>query len=259
MKTPRLIFCVAFLTAASASLGDVVAPNLTETAGTTGLNTVLRNAPRTYEEYLAANNFSSLAVPTLFTGMQFRLALGTASGIAAGGTWPSQAITFTDYTVQLSVASAQLIADGEYLSTTPTFASYQGANVTTVRTGPLVITPNSFTNNGNASPNPFGFTINFTTPYLFTPGDSLVVLIRLAGYTPAGEFQAFFASTNFLNGTTDAISNTTSASATVPNGFSSPVFINFITVAVPEPGTTTLIGFGLCVGLAATLRRRAAR
>lgn len=258
MKTPRLIFCVAFLTAASASLADVVAPNLTETVATSGLNTVMRNAPRTYEEYLAANNFGSLVVPTLFTGMQFRLALGN-SGVAAGGTWPSQAITFTDYTIQLSVASAGLIADGEYLSTAPTFASYQGANVTTVRTGPLVITPNSYTNNGNASPNPFGFTINFTTPYLFTPGDSLVVLIRLSGYTPAGEFQAFFGSTDFLNGTADAISNTTSASATTPNGFSAPVFINFITLAVPEPGTTTLIGLGLCVGIATALRRRAVR
>jgi hypothetical protein len=156
------------------------------------------------------------------------------------------------------VASAGLVADGEYLSTAPTFASYQGANVTTVRTGPLVITPNSFTNNGNASPNPFGFTINFTTPYLFTPGDSLVVLIRLSGYTPAGEFQAFFGSTDFLNGTADAISNTTSASATAPNGFSSPVFINFITLPIPEPGTTTLIGLGLCAGIA-SLRRRAVR
>lgn len=255
MNTPRILFCVAFLTAASASPADVVTPILPENQG---LSTVLRSAPRTYEEYLAASNFASITTPTLFTGMQFRLALGTVSGVPVG-TWPSQALAFTQYDIQLSVASAQLVADGEYLSAAPTFASYQGANVTTVRSGPLVITPGSFTNNGNASPNPFGFTINFTTPYLFMPGDSLVVLIRLSGYTPAGEPQPFFAATGFVNGTADAISSTVGSAATVPNGFSSPVFINFITLAIPEPGTTALIGLGLCVGIVTALRRRAVR
>jgi hypothetical protein len=255
LKTPRLIFCVVFLAAASASLADVATPILPENQG---LNTIMRNAPRTYEEYLAANNFASITSPTLFTGVQFRLALGV-SGVPVGGTWPSQVLSFTDYTIQLSVASAQLVADGGYLSTTPTFASYQGANVTTVRTGPLVITPNSYTNNGDANPNPFGFTINFTTPYLFMPGDTLVVLIGLSGYTPAAELQPFFASTGSVNGTADAIASFASGVATVPGGFSSPVFMNFITLPIPEPGTTTLVGLGLCAGIATALRRRAVR
>jgi hypothetical protein len=240
---------------------QVVAPILPEVALSSGLNTTVRNAPRVYEEFLGSNNFSSITQPSLITGMQFRLAIGEnwrPLGYV-GSTWPDQAITFTQYDVQLSKPSATLVSQGEYLSLTPTFASYQDGGLTTVRSGPLTLPANSFAADG-AIPatdiHSFGPTITFTTPYAYTPGDGIVMLIRLSGYGATGTpLQAFVGSADFLNGTADAISSTASATAAAPNGFSSPVFVQFTHQPVPEPAGLMCLAAVTLTGLMRRSRR----
>ena len=61
--------------------------------------------------------------------------------------------------------------------------------------------------------------INFTTPYLYTPGESLVLYIAHTGYTPSTEPNPFFAVASFANGVADAVSSTVGYQAAVPGGF----------------------------------------
>jgi len=235
----------------------LVAPVGVESSLESGLNTAIRSAPRTYQEYMASSNFSSITQPSLITGMRLRLAIGENWRPVGyvGSTWPSQNLTLGTYTVTLAKPSAGLVSDGEYLSTAPTFASYQVSPVT-VYNQALNIAANSFTADGGVAGvhSYSGPTINFTTPYNFTPGDGLVLQVNHGGYLPSTELNAFFASRSFQNGVTDAISNTTSGTAAAPNGFSSPYFIQFTYEPIPEPAS---LGALAAVGVLAMRRRKA--
>lgn len=226
--------------------------SLTQADSGGGSNTPLRSAARKYQAYFAPSQFSSITTTQAITGLEFRLTTGSGSGVSAGGTWPSQALSFTDYTIQMSVASAGLAADGRYLSSTTAFSYGQGANLTTVRSGALSIPAAAFSAQANTSlVNEYGFDIAFTTPYQFQPGDSIVLTLSLTGYTPA-ETQAFFAAGTSASGQADAIVSTSSATAANASGLSAPLFVNFISSPVPEPGLSGL----LAVGAFATMLRR---
>ncbi|MES2708706.1 MAG: PEP-CTERM sorting domain-containing protein [Verrucomicrobiota bacterium] len=241
----------ALLFALCPAQADIQTQNQVDSLG--GINTPLRNAVRTYQAYYAAAQFTSVVTTQSITGIEFRLATNN-SGVTAGGTWPAQDLTFADYTIQLSVASAALVAEGQYPNGTTAFSYGQGANLITVRSGPLVIPAGSFTNAG-ASPtaNDYGFTIPFTIPYTFAPGDSLVLTLGLSGYTPSGAAAAFFATSATVDGQAAAISSTTSGSAANANALSTPLFVNFVTTPVPEPGGAGLLLLG---ALATTFARR---
>lgn len=228
----------------------VVPPSLDETGGT---STAFRSLPRTYMALYTSVNFTALTGPTLLTGLQLRISASGNETLPA--TWPSQTLSFASFDIQLSQASASLLADGEFLSSAVTFASQQAAGtVKTVRSGNLAIPTASFENTG--SENAFGLLINFSTPYLYTPGQSLLLYLTHTGYTPSGEPQPFFASTDYENGTTDAISSTVGYQAATASGFSSPYIVQFTTAAVPEPGSMLMLAAGVA-GLLALNRRRA--
>jgi hypothetical protein len=255
MKNRFALSTVALLGLAGTAMADIAVPNAgptaVETTASSGINTILRSAPRSYQSYYSAANFTAITSPTTFTGVQFRLALQENWRPAGyvGSTWPAAPLNIGSYEITLAKPSAGLVTDGEYLSTTPTFASYLSSPVV-VYSGALTIPAGAFTANASGVA-PWGFTIPFLTNYTQNPGDGLVMQIRLSGYTPNTAPQAFFASTGFSNGFTDAISSTASASAAAPNGFSSPVYANFVTI--PTPGAMALLGLG---GLMAGRRRR---
>jgi hypothetical protein len=88
----------------------------------------------------------------------------------------------------------------------------------------------------------WGVTIDFTTPYVISPGDSLILQINHSDYgTAETPLQAFFASGVFENGLADAITSTASGTATVPNAVDPPIFVNLI---IPEPASGTLLLLG---------------
>ncbi len=220
---------------------------------TTGLNTGFRNAPRTYMALYLDPNFASITSPVMITGMQLRISADGNTTLPA--TWPSQNISFTNFDVQLSQPTASLIADGEFLSSAVTFASQQEAGtVVNVRSGALTINTGAFQNTG--AENPFGPVITFSTPYMYTPGQSLLLYITHTGYTPAGEPQPFFAAADYTPGVTDAISSTASYQAATATGFSSPYVVQFTTSPVPEPATALTLASGVAALLVLAARRR---
>jgi len=244
------------VTGTSIASSGLVVPVGAESSADSGVNTAIRSAPRTYQEYMAASNFSAITQPSLITGMQLRLAIGENWRPVGyvGSTWPSQNISLATYSVTLSKPSAGLVSDGEYLSTAPTFASYEVSPVNTYNAA-LNIAAGAFSADGGAvGVHSFGPIINFTTPYAYTPGNGLVMRINHGGYTPSAELNAFFGSRTFQNGVADAISSTTSGTATAPSGFSSPYFVQFIYQDVPEPASLTVLA---AAGLLALRRRKA--
>lgn len=211
------------------------------------ISTPIRAVARTYEVYYAAVN-NTLAQPLTITGMQFRLARDQdwrPEGFLPD-TWPTQDLTVADYRVELSKATATLIAEGFFSSLAPTFASHQ-VDPVVVRSGPLTIPANSFDGAGLGE-HPWGPIIPFTSSsYTINPGEELVVLLRLTGYAPPTEPQAFFAAKGFERFHEDALVSIAGNTAVVPTGFSNPIYIRF----VPEPATAGLLT--LCL---IALRRR---
>lgn len=223
-------------------------------AETTGLNTGVRNAPRTYMALYLDPVFASITSPVLITGMQLRISIDGNTTLPA--TWPSQDISFTNYDIQLSQPTASLISDGEFLSSAVTFASQQEAGtVVNVRSGPLTIATGAYENTG--AENPWGPVISFTTPYLYSPGQSLLLYITHTGYTPGSEPQPFFAAGDYSPGVTDAISSTVGYQAASASGFSSPYVVQFtFTSPVPEPATALSMASGVLALLVLAARRR---
>jgi hypothetical protein len=126
---------------------------------------------------MAASNFAAITQPSKITGMQLRLAIGENWRPVGylGSTWPDQNISLPIYSVTVSKPSAGLASDGEYLSLTPTFASYEVAPVN-VYNAALNIATGAFAADGGAvGMHSFGPAITFSTPYMYTPGDGLML------------------------------------------------------------------------------------
>lgn len=235
------------LALAGSSFGQLVPSGVTEASG---LNTVLRNAPRTYQAYYHQSNFASVTAPTTLTGLQFRL-FGNPqqNGLGAAPSWPATNQSFSNYTIMLGQPSTAINSAGEIPTTSTSFASNM-VNAVTVYNAALTITAGSFLNDGTTTtPASWGLTINFSTPYTYNPGDGLMLYISHTGYT-GGAPQPFFAVGDFAPNVADAVSSTAGANATNPSGFASPMVVQFI----PTPGALALVGMG---GLLAARRRRA--
>jgi PEP-CTERM motif len=230
----------------------IVAPGTAEVGG---ISTAFRNSARVYQSYIHQSQFISITQTVQITGMRLRL-----DQTAVAQTWPSQDLSFANYTVEMSLPSAAIVADGEIAGLTTTFAQNQGAGVTTVRSGAMTIPANSFTATGLGTPNAFGPTINFSTPYTYTPGSPLLYTIYHSGYTPNTEIQRFFAGTSFASGVADTVLLTSSGTgASTPSEFSSPYIVEFVyssSASAPEPGTLALVALGMAGGAVARRRRK---
>lgn len=216
-----------------AAVGSAAAQNFVVPLGDeeNGLSTPLRQLPRQQMIYFASSQFAGVTTPQQITGMRLRVSF--AGNEALAPSWPASAITFTNYTVQLSRASTGLITDGEFLSLAAAYTSYQAGTPVTTYNGPLTLAANSFPiANPATTPNDFGPTIEFTTPYTYTPGEELLVYIKHSGYGATPD-QAFFGSRGYASNETDSISSLDNTS-TAPSGYTDPVFIEFVVSAEVE-------------------------
>ncbi len=235
------------------------APGLTESG--TGLTLPFNAGAATYMGYLDASEFSELTSPVLITGISFRLASGYNSQLLTSA-WPSQDLTFSNFNIQLAEASAADETAGD-LEDSTSFASNQNAStVRTVRSGALTVAADSFTNSLSGT-NTFGPTLAFSTPYTYTPGESLTYLIDESGYGTS-QTQAAFASSsisNFSPFTADALDSSAGTDQTAPTGYTDPLIVQFqyeteASSPVPEASTTVSLGLLLALGAGAVAVKR---
>ncbi len=226
---------------------------------TTGLNTAFRTAPRGYAEYFNPSVMSGVTQPLLITGIQFRLAAGSTTGIV-GNAWPPSALNFATFDLKIGKAAPAIVTAGE-IPTLTSFNAMFDAGAVVARSGPMTIGANAFTylpTSNLTNPNPWGFTVNFTTPFTYMPGDHLVYALVHSGYG-ATPVNAFFAAGDYVPNSRDAVSLVPAAGVptfdSVAGGFSNPYVVQFTTAPVPEPATIAVLG----LGVVALLRTRKAK
>lgn len=215
--------------------------------------TPVRALARAGQAFLDSSVMPAFTEPVYLTGISYRadgpsaLPPGT-DGTPFAGAWPRVDIDWTRYDIALAVPS---VGDANSLSTT--FANNIGSNFTQVRSGGLVIPAGSFTfgPENSAGPNPFIPTIEFTTPYLYTPGQDLLIENRHNGYGTEENVQLNvdydLSTSNPLFG---SIVATSGVDATSGSRFGGVVY-QFTYQPVPEPAGLTLLGLA-----SLTMRRR---
>lgn len=175
MQKSLLFLCAstALLTSATAQFA-LVAPPVCATAEGTANNVFPwgRTADQRYQQIFDSTTFTSqnVGMPILINQLRFRANGTTASW--PGGTWPGP--------IDIKLSTSPV----DFLGFSTTFASNQGADLTTVYSGPVTKLPG--VGNGTTTPAPWFIDIALTTPFLYDPnaGDlTLDVFMNAAGYT----------------------------------------------------------------------------
>lgn len=155
---------VALATTLSAQ--SIVVPNANaSTRGTAQLNTIIRNAgnPRTYQYGVNAAELAGIPIGATITGVSLRFQ--AFSGNSAS--WPPADITWTNYDIWVGPANptASWVADPFANFTTPPQQ---------VRSGPMTLDANTYTNTSPPAPTPNAwgeFFFDFQNPFLYLGGD----------------------------------------------------------------------------------------
>jgi hypothetical protein len=225
----------------------VVAPNFYTNAEGPGSSSVpihIQNNPWTFQLIINQSQLSGL-VGTQITGIAYR------HSAVMGGGYPLVTTTWSNYVVRLGESVAPSAA-------TTTFSNNFTAGSTEVRSGAFTVGPNAWPNNGAPGPNPWGPTIEFDTPFLYTGGHLAMLITHPGSDNPnignalidttgmaspgLGTDFSYFAATGF-----DSLSG--GASNFMP-------IVRFTGIpSVPEPGTCLLVG-GAFAGLASVSRWR---
>lgn len=205
-----------------------------------------READRVLQQFYDESFFAGIGEPVLITAMSFRLPA------SAGVNYPALGdLNFGRYEITLakpSVASAA--ANG---LTSATFADNM-IDPLQVRSGALNVPLGAFISNGVGEDAEFSFIINFDTPYTYTPGDDLVMLVRHNGHGDVNgvETRWNFDGYAWANGSVvstidvdDAVGNFGPGSFNIANK------IQF--TYVPEPAALSLL---VIAGLGIIRRRR---
>lgn len=212
----------------SALSAAVVVPNASAaTDGDTSFAGPLSRFARTYQLLIDDTQLSGI-VGQQITGVTWRLPGGTATS------WPASDVNYTAFNIFLS-------GSVEPSARSATMANNIVGPQTQVRSGALTIPASAFPGTG-ASPNAFGFVINFNSPYTYSGGNLLLELRQSAhdgtdqsvdavGTSTPGYGTAFSAQWDSgIDGTVGIAANA--------------IVTQFITV-VPEPTSIAMIGSAL--------------
>lgn len=215
-----------------------------------GFSSLSREASRVLQQFYDDTFFTSITQPVELTAMSFRLPA------VAGVNYPLLGdITFGRYEITLAKPSAASAAANGL--TSATFADNM-LDPVLVRSGSLTIPQNSFISNASGVDAEFSFKIAFDTPYVFTPGQDLVMLVRHNGHGDVFgvETRWNFDGYAWTNGT---VVSTLNVNDTVgnfgPGSFNLANRIEF--TVVPEPASGLVLGLGAAA--MAALRRRQSR
>lgn len=147
-----------------------VVPNAYEFIPGTGAFTgPLTNTARTYQFLIQASQLTGVAGKYL-TGIKMRIPT------SATANWPLVDVTYNNYDIYLS-------GSVEPSARSLTFANNVVGTQTQVRSGSLFIPANSYT--FGSSPNAFGPSIIFNTPWFYS-GGNLLIELRHTGFTGTG-------------------------------------------------------------------------
>lgn len=217
----------------------------------TGFSSLSRESDRVLQQFYDASFFSSVTTPTQIIGMSFRLPAAAAVNYPELGD-----LNFSRYDITLAQASAAAAAaDG---LTSATFADNM-LNPVLVRSGPITIPQGSFESNGLNVEADFSFVFQFDTPYTYTPGDDLVMLVRHSGHGDVNgvETRWNFDAYAWTNGSVVSTLDVDDAVGNFgPGAFNLANRIEFL--LVPEPASGAMVCVALLVSAALTVRRRTA-
>lgn len=169
------------LSAAGMSFGQAIeVPAGVETAaGVQGVSI----PGQTYQVYIDPTQLAAFTTPQTIYGLRLRASVDPRNDGYAPA-WPPGDVTLSQYDIELSRASTAIRTGAEIASTATSFAQNQAPPIMLVRSGPLTIPALSYpidTNTTPEKPNPFGAYIGFNTPYVYNPGDEILVTVRAAG------------------------------------------------------------------------------
>lgn len=250
MKTFSAFLLGAALIASPALADTVVVPGGPGTAqGPAPLRFYGNSGSRVQQVY----DSSFFSGPLQIDGLSFRAFPG-----AAPSGFFSNSVSVSDILVRLSTTA---VSANEASGSQPsaTFASNLGADLTTVFSGPLTLT----TAATGVGPQPFDYTINFDTAFMYDPsgGNLLLDVLIPVGATVSGGGFGFltFDNANLNNDGVRSIldiNNGAAAQGFIDTSAAITAF-NTTTGAVPEPATWALmIGGFMLTGSALRARRR---
>jgi hypothetical protein len=165
---------------------SIVVPNANANSrGVGGFNTLVRDTgqPRTHMLGIPASELAGIPIGSVINGVSLRASVGAPNP----PTWPPVDTTWSNYEVTIGYAAPLATWTGTFMSH---FVNTPIPPVL-VRTGPMVMEPNAFPNNGNLptpTPNAFAdFFWDFQKPFLYIGGD-LGILFTHAGSDQPGSF-----------------------------------------------------------------------
>lgn len=213
-----------------------------------GFSSLSREADRVLQQFYDDTFFAGIAEPVFITSMSFRLPAIADENYPALGD-----LNFGRYDITLAEPSAASAAANGL--TSATFADNM-SDPLEVRSGPMNVPMNSFIANDANVDAEFSYIIEFDTPYVYTPGQDLVMLVRHDGHGDANgqETRWNFDDYAWTNGTVVSTGNVDDAVANFgPGEFEIANRIQFEYAPIPEPATAAVIGVA---GLLVLRRRR---
>lgn len=229
MRRIVALLFVVVLCSPAVTLGVVVPNDRENTSGTAGFLGPLSSSARTYQLLIDDTQLTSVVGQQL-NGITWRLLP------SATANFPVADSTFTNFDIRLSDSV-------DPVNRSLTFANNVVGPQTLVRSGSLTIPAGSFP--ATTAPHPFGFVIQFNTPYTYT-GGNLLVELRHTGLVGGSVSVDAISTTTAPYGT--GVSAAWTSSYTGTSGSQGNAVITLLTV-VPEPGAASLALGGAMLAL----------